>query len=221
MSASINPPPHAGVPADDPVRALDLAIASDEPAAIIAAALQAASRPAISTNFRPGAAALLHMVVAQKPDIPVIWVDTGYNTADTYAYVENLQRAWDLNLEVYTPRLTAARHTAIAGAVPARDHAAFPTFVRHTKLEPFERAFAELKPDVWFTGIRRDQTEYRRSLDVVSRGHRGSIRVAPLYAWTSDDVEQYLAQHGIADNAHYVDPTKPAEHLECGLQQLA
>ena len=76
-------------------------------------------------------------------------------------------------------------------------------------------------PDVWFTGIRAEQTSYRAELATVSRGARNTLRIAPLHAWSSADVAAYLATHGIADNDDYVDPTKPAAHLECGLQRLA
>ena len=220
MSAITNNLPHLGQSRSDLEHEADLVITRGDPREITEQALAHAKRPAISTNFRPGAAALLHLVIAQRQDIPVIWVDTGYNTATTYSYIEGLREAWDLNLHVYSPRMTTARRMALSGAIPPSDDVRFPDFVQDTKLEPFERAFSELKPDVWFTGIRREQTAYRASLGVVSRGHGNSWRVAPLYASSQDDVANYLTSHGIADNHHYVDPTKPGEHLECGLQQL-
>lgn len=185
----------------------------------IAWALELASRPVLTTNFRPGAAALIHLVTRQAPSIPVIWIDTGYNSPATYGYATELVQEWDLNLYVYTPRLTVARQAA-QGGVPARDSEAFVTFNRETKLEPFERAFNELKPDVWFTGIRREQSDFRASLGVVSRGAGNSLRVAPILGWDDDAVAAYLTRHGIADNDDYVDPTKPGAKLECGIQLL-
>ena len=185
----------------------------------IAWALELASTPVLTTNFRPGAAALLHLVTRQAPGIPVIWVDTGYNTPATYRYADQLTRALKLNLQVYTPRLTVARQAALGG-VPAADAEAFVRFNRETKLEPFERAFNEIKPDVWFTGIRREQSDFRASLGVVSRGAGNSLRVAPLLDWDDEAVTDYLTRHGIADNDDYVDPTKPGTKLECGIQLL-
>ncbi len=182
-------------------------------------ALELASTPVLTTNFRPGSAALIHLVTRHAPGIPVIWIDTGYNTPATYRYAEQLTREWDLNLQIYTPRLTVARQAA-HGGIPAASAAAFAEFNRQTKLEPFERAFNELKPDVWFTGIRREQSDFRASLGVVSRGAGNSLRVAPLLAWGDQAVSDYLARHGIADNDDYVDPTKPGTKLECGIQLL-
>lgn len=197
-------------------------IVSDGTAAeIIASTLSQASRPVISTNFRPGAAALLHLVTRAVPDIPVIWVDTGFNTPATYRFVETLRLAWDLNLHAYTPRVSASRFSAVVGDIPLPNTTEFESFVGDAKLEPFQRALRELRPDAWFTGIRREQTEHRRTLGVVSAGPQATVRVAPLYDWSVAQIDSYIEAHDIPDNKDYVDPTKPAAHLECGLQQLA
>jgi phosphoadenosine phosphosulfate reductase len=194
-------------------------LAGADPATIVTWALSRAARPVLTTNFRPGAAALVHLVTRARPDIPVIWVDTGYNTPATYRYVDALRDEWNLDLRIYTPRLTVARQAAFGGP-PRPDAQSFARFVRETKLEPFERAFNELKPDVWFTGIRREQTEFRSGLAVVSRGASNTLRVAPLLEWNEIQVARYLKQHAIPDNDDYADPTKPGAKLECGLQLL-
>lgn len=191
------------------------------PQEILAYVLAHAANPIVSTNFRPRAAVLLHMVTQIKPDIPVIWVDTGYNTAATYAYVETLTRRLGLNLQVYAPRVTAARRAATLGGVPDIDDPQHPAFTEEVKLEPFERALREWQPDVWLTGIRREQTEYRRRLGVFSPGAQHTLRVAPLLSWTEVDLEGYLYEHGLPDNEDYTDPTKVIGNRECGLQLLA
>ena len=188
-------------------------------AEIITWALARARNPVVSTNFRPRSAALLHMVTRACPDIPVVWVDTGYNTPATYRYIEELRARLKLNLRAYTPHVTVARRAA-RGGLPATDSPQFSGFVHETKLEPFERAFNELKPDVWFTGVRRDQNEFRSTLGVVSRGAQNTLRVAPVFDWNDDALADYLAHHGVPDNEDYVDPTKPGAKLECGLQLL-
>jgi phosphoadenosine phosphosulfate reductase len=187
---------------------------------IITWALARASNPVISTNFRPRSAALLHMVTRACPDIPVIWVDTGYNTPATYRYIEELRERLALNLRAYTPHVTVARRAA-SGGLPGNDSPQFSRFVHETKLEPFERAFNELKPDVWFTGVRRDQNEFRSGLGVISRGAQNTLRVAPVFDWNEQALAAYLRAHGVPDNEDYVDPTKPGAKLECGLQLLS
>lgn len=191
-----------------------------EPPTIIEWALARARNPVISTNFRPHTAVLLHLVTQVKPDIPVVWVDTGYNTPATYQFVAELTATLELNLHVYTPKVTAARRAAVFGGVPGLDHPEHARYTQEVKLEPFERAFRELAPDYWFTGIRADQNSFRKSLGVVSRGALDSIKVAPLFNWTEVDLENYLYEHGLPDNSDYIDPTKVRDDRECGLQHL-
>lgn len=191
------------------------------PERLVEIALSAANRPVISTNFRPGAIALLHMVTRQLPTIPVIWVDTGFNTPATYRYVERVHKQLDLNLKVFTPRDRAKAASSGGSLFPAPTDPDFESFVESVKLEPFRRAFEELRPDVWLTGIRRDQTEFRRSLDIVSAGPNGTHKVAPVLHWSARDVDSYIARHGLPQEYDYFDPTKPEDHLECGLQLVS
>jgi len=209
---------------DDPSASIasgvDIPLGVTTPQPIIEWALARARNPVVSTNFRPHTAALLHLVTRARPDIPVIWVDSGYNTPETYRYAAQLTASLRLNLRVYTPTVTAARRTALFGGVPGLDNPAHEAFTREVKLEPFERAFRELQPDVWFTGIRADQSNFRKSLGIVSSGVLGSLKVAPLYHWTEVDLENYLYEHALPDNLDYADPTKVRADRECGLQHL-
>jgi phosphoadenosine phosphosulfate reductase len=178
-----------------------------------------AVRPVISTNFRPLSIALVHLVNRLIPGVPVLWVDHGYNTPETRTFVSEVQRAYDLNLQTYRPRIgDAMPDNADVPPLETPEHA---RFTERVKLEPFARALGEWRPDYWITGIRAEQTEYRRTLDVFSSGPQGTIRVAPFFHWTEVDVEGYIYTHELPDYTNYVDPTKGPETRECGLQQLA
>src|SRR5947209_2251086 len=76
---------------------------------------QADGRAIVSTNFRPYEAVLLHLSVQVQADIPVLWVDHGYNRPATYRHAEELKKLLKLNLKTYVPRMTAAHRDAIAG----------------------------------------------------------------------------------------------------------
>lgn len=196
-------------------------LADAEPRAITEWALKRSRKPVVSTNFRPGAAVMLHLITQLKPDIPVIWVDSGYNTPATYRHVALVRQRLNLNLHCFTPRLTSANYAAVHGKLPQPEDQDYAQFVQVAKLEPFERAFNELKPDVWFTGIRAEQSALRRSFGVVSRGLHNTLRVAPLHGSTDAQIRSYLERHRIPDNEDYIDPTKPGPKQECGLQLLA
>src|SRR6266581_3759074 len=74
---------------------------------------QSECRAIVSTNFRPHEAVLLHLCVQVQPDIPVLWVDHGYNRPATYRHAEQLKKLLRLNLKGYVPRMTAAHRDAI------------------------------------------------------------------------------------------------------------
>src|SRR5688572_32912243 len=81
----------------------------DQPALEIVrwAIAQANGRAIVSTNFRPYEAVILHLCVQVQPDIPVLWVDHGYNRPATYRHAEELRKRLGLNIKAYLPRMTA------------------------------------------------------------------------------------------------------------------
>ena len=70
--------------------AINRDLATLSPQDIIASVLAGAKAPVLTTNFGPHEAAILHMVTRIKPDIPVIWIDSGYGTNATYRFARQL-----------------------------------------------------------------------------------------------------------------------------------
>lgn len=174
--------------------------------------------PAIVTsNFRPYAAVMLHLATGAQPDIPVIWMDSGYNTPETYRFAEELREALKLNLHVYTPRRTRAQREALEGPPPGRDDPRFEAFVEEVKLEPFARALDDFRPSVWLHGARASDSAHRAAMSPVTLNERGILKVAPLLSWTGRDLHAYSRRFGLPNNFEYFDPTKPDPKEECGL----
>lgn len=192
-------------------------LAGKTPEEIIRWALKQSQRPLLTTNFRPYEAVILHMVSCINPDIPVLWVDSGYNTSATYRFAQKLIDSLKLNVVTYIPLQTAARRNVLMGGIPEVDDPLHEEFTYQVKLEPFQRALAELKPDLWFNAIRKDQTEFRQSLDILSRSRDGVLKVAPLFHWSEADMDAYLERFGLPNELDYFDPTKALETRECGL----
>ena len=143
----------------------------DKPALEIVrwAIAQADGRAIVSTNFRPYEAVILHLCVQVQPDIPVLWVDHGYNRPATYRHAEELRKRLGLNIKPYLPRITAAHRDAVHGPVPTpEDEAALKEFSAVFKIEPFQRGMRELAPSVWITALRKVQNPNRANLDIVS-----------------------------------------------------
>jgi len=201
---------------------IDLSAANAElkdksPQEIIAWALSQSESPLVTTNFRPYESVILHMAVQAKPDIKVLWVDSGYNTSATYRFAEKLIQDLNLNVVTYIPEMTAARRNVLMQGIPDVNDELHAEFTRQVKLEPFQRALSELKPDLWLNAIRKDQTEFRQNMEIVSASKDGIIKVAPLYNLTEADLDAYLAEHNLPNEHDYFDPTKAIETRECGL----
>lgn len=186
------------------------------PEQIIEWALSVAKNPVITTNFRPYEVAILHAVTNQKPDIKVIWCDTGYNTRNTYLHANELIQQLGLNIKLYVP-LQSAAHRDVTLGVPEVDTLEHKLFTEQVKLEPFRRAMKEHQPDLWFTNLRKGQTAFRDSIDVVSEDKNGLIKVSPFFNWSDEQLDNYLEERNLPNEHKYFDPTKVLENRECGL----
>jgi phosphoadenosine phosphosulfate reductase len=183
------------------------------------AVAQAGGRALVSTNFRPYEAAILHLATSVQADIPVLWVDHGYNRPATYRHAEVLRTSLGLNLKPFLPRLTPAHRDAVHGPIPTtEDEAGLKKFSALMKLEPFQRGMRELAPTVWITALRQVQNPNRAGLDIVSLDENfGALKVSPFFYATDADLEAYLAQHRLPNEWDYFDPAKADEKRECGL----
>jgi phosphoadenosine phosphosulfate reductase len=176
-------------------------------------------RAVVSTNFRPYEAVLLHLCVQEQPDIPVLWVDHGYNRAATYRHAEQLKKLLNLNLKAYLPKISAAHRNAIFGDIPSvADEAGLKHFSAQMKLEPFQRGMRELAPAVWITALRRTQNPGRASMEIVSEDKNfGALKVSPVLNWADAEMEDYLKRYNLPIEWDYFDPAKSEEKRECGL----
>lgn len=199
--------------------AINRELAERSPEDIVRWALGTGLRPFLSTSFGPQAAVMLDVVSSVEPSVPVVWIDTGYNLRDTYEVAEKLMQRLPLNMQIYTPRMSAERWNALYGGIPQLDEPELhEQFTRNIKIEPFERALAELRPQLWFTGIRQAETSFRQSLDIVTwDDRRGMLRVAPIFRWSEKDVKDYVERRSLPSCRHYFDPTKVDDNRECGL----
>jgi phosphoadenosine phosphosulfate reductase len=186
------------------------------PEEIILWAISIAQKPIITTNFRPYEVAILKAVTAVKKDIPVVWCDTGYNTPQTYKHAEEIIDKLQLNIQLYVPKQTAAHRDIVLG-IPKIEDPKHAIFTAQVKLEPFFRALEEQQPDVWFTNLRNGQTDFRNSINIVSKSKEGVLKVSPFYNWSDKDLDGYLIEKGLPNEFTYFDPTKVESNRECGL----
>ena len=205
---------------DNEILKANIDLRSQSPREIVRWAIARSNgRAIVSTNFRPYEAVLLHLCVQEQPDIPVLWVDHGYNRPATYHHAEQLKKLLGLNLKIYLPKISAAHRDAIFGDIPSvNDEAALKQFSAQMKLEPFQRGMRELAPTVWLTALRKTQNPGRAAMDIVSEDKNfGALKISPVLNWTDAEMEDYLKRHNLPIEWDYFDPAKSDEKRECGL----
>ena len=151
----------------------------------------------MSTSFGIQSAVMLHLVTQVMPNIPVIWVDTGYLPAETYRFADELTRRLNLNLQVYQSSISPARMEALQGRLWDQDDVeALNRYDYIRKVEPMQRALKELGAKAWLAGLRANQTSHRQNLGRIAQ-QNGIYKLHPILSWHSRDVYQYLTAHDL------------------------
>jgi len=154
------------------------------------------SRLVLSSSFGAQAAVMLHLATKVSPNIPVIFVDTGYLFSETYEFAESLVNRLGVNLKVYRSKRSPAWQEALHGKRWEQGIDGIESYNRENKVEPMNRALDELKAKAWFAGLRRQQSSSRENLPVLALSN-GRIKLHPIIDWTDKNVHDYLKSNDL------------------------
>lgn len=199
-------------------------------------------RVCLTSSFQAEDMAVLHLLQKRIPDVPVLFLDTGYHFAQTYEYRDKMAKEWSLHLVNILPRQTVPEQESAFGILYQTD----PT--RCCQLRKVDPLLGALEPfDVWFTGLRREQSPTRKNLKKVEL-HRlptGKTlwKVSVLADWNWQQVWNYVNANGISHLPQYdegylsigcqpctalpADPNNPRSgrwggtKLECGIHTFS
>jgi phosphoadenosine phosphosulfate reductase len=131
------------------------------------------------------------------PGIDVVFLDTGYHFAETLGTADAVGATMDVNLIPITPVQSVAEQDAAYGPDLYQRDPDLCCALR--KVQPLAEALQGY--DAWATGLRRAETRNRVIAPVVGwDARKGKVKVSPLARWTDDDVERYVADHGVLVN---------------------
>ena len=202
-----------------------------------------ASRPVCLTcSFQAEDIIVLDLLRRRLPQIPVLFLETGYHFRDTYEFRDRMAREWSLNLVNVAPAKTVAQQESELGILYRED----PTrCCQLRKVEPLIRA---LEPfEIWFTGLRREQSPTRKNLRKAEDHRLPSgktlLKVSPLADWTWGQVWEYTGANRLSFLPQYDygyksigcepctavadDPSNPrsgrwgGKKLECGIHTFS
>jgi len=206
---------------------------------VIASVLAESSAPScVTCSFQTECMALVDLVIAQRPDIPVLFLETGYHFPETYAYRDQMTERMHLNLVNLASKQSVAEQESKFGIL---NQTAPDRCCGMRKVEPLFRGLDDY--GIWFTALRREQSPTRANLQAVDQFKlptgKQLLKVSPLADWTNADVWAYLKKRGIPPLSLYdkgytsigcapcttlpADPDNPrsgrwaGKKLECGI----
>ncbi len=175
--------------------ALQLDLATEARTAI-SENLARSAAPCITCSFQAEDMVVLWLLRESIPDIPVLFLETGYHFPEVYAYRDEMTRRYGLNLVNVVPEQTVQEQESQFGIL----HQTAPDkCCKLRKVGPLFKALANY--DAWFTGLRRVQSPTRANLAVNDifplPGGNQLRKISPLAAWTDRDVWKFAQEQQI------------------------
>jgi phosphoadenosine phosphosulfate reductase len=142
-------------------------------------------------------AVLIDLAVRAKPDIDVLFLETGYHFAETIGTRDAVELTYPtIRIVNAEAEQSVADQEAEFGLLNKTD----PTrccFLR--KVVPLQKTLANY--DAWVTGVRRVDAPTRANTPIVQWDDRnGLVKINPIAPWTDDEFNGYIAEHGILEN---------------------
>jgi phosphoadenosine phosphosulfate reductase len=181
----------------------------------------------MTSSFGAQSAVMLHLATRAAPDIPVIFIDTGYLFPETYRFADELTRRLGLNLKVYQSNISPARMEALHGPLWEKGLEGMNRYDQLRKVEPLQHALADLGASAWLAGLRKQQTNHRSNLRKLEK-QAGIFKLHPILDWSTRQVHEYLKAHDLPyhplyeqgymsiGDTHSTRPITDAEHERAG-----
>lgn len=155
----------------------------------------------LTSSFQTQSLPLLHIVSKHFPKIKVIFIDTGFLFPETYQFKQFLEEKF--NLEIITVSSKVSKHQQIDKETGLFYYSLNPDICcQINKVSPLNDFFEN--GDVWISGVRRDQSEVRKSMNVIEYKDNNVIKFHPMLDWNSKNIHDYIK--------HYNLPKHPLEN---------
>ena len=169
---------------------------------LISTALSQMNNPYLSFSGGKDSLVMLHMVLAQKPDISVVYWDAGASYPDTDQFLAQISKEWNFELIRFKTKPILAVFREYGLAHPQIEQK---TMIA-TVYEPIKQLLNEYGFDGVFVGLRKEESYGRKQL-ITYRGPlfkaRGILECLPVAYFTVEDIWAYITTHNIPYNSVY------------------
>jgi phosphoadenosine phosphosulfate reductase len=202
--------PKASVPmqtllSDEEIASLNVDLETLQPSDILAWALEKSGleKLAIASAFQTEGTVVIHMATRIRPDVPILFLQTGFQFAETLAFKQQLAERLSLNVIDLVGEYSNDRQEAEFGARLFERNPEMCCEIN--KVRPMFEALRGL--DAWVTSVRRDSSPTRADTPIVERYDlepgNAIVKVNPMANWTKPQVWRYLKEHDLPHNPLY------------------
>lgn len=147
---------------------------------------------AVTSSLQTQSIPLLHLISRICPNVPVLFLDTGFHFPETLAFKDRIRRQLGLNIIELSPLMGHEQFQEQHSNL----HVSNPNMCCYlNKVEPLQRKLTGYS--AWISGVRRDQTEHRATTPVLDRQNNGVFKVCPMVTWKDSDIARYIDQHDL------------------------
>jgi phosphoadenosine phosphosulfate reductase len=195
-------PPHFSA---EEVQSLNARFEKMDPAEIVRWAAETFGKPAggkgglvMTSSFGADSMCTIHLATQAMPEIPVIFINTGYLFAETIQFMEQMRERFGLNVREYHTANDPIVWLTVNGEGDPRVRNNRDACCAANKNSVMDRAMKELSPAGWIRGVRGSQTEERAKSGILQWFPRyNAWSVSPILKWSSRDVFQYMKKHDL------------------------
>jgi phosphoadenosine phosphosulfate reductase len=142
-------------------------------------------------------AVLVDLAAKAKPGVEILFLETGYHFAETIGTRDAVEQVYDVTMVNAQAAASVAEQDAAEGKdLWSRDPNRCCAL---RKVAPLQDTLA--KYDAWVTGVRRVEAPTRATTPLVQYDDKfGLVKINPIAAWSDDEMNAYIADHGILVN---------------------
>ncbi len=160
-------------------------------------------RVAIVSSGQLTGLVLIHMAWENQLPFRVCTIDTGRLFPETYTFLDQVEKYYGIQIErVSAQKLSVDRMISQHGEYLFFDSQAKQEYCcKIRKVNPQKQLLDGL--DVWFTGLRRDQSEFRQHVprvEIIDHQKRPILKVSALADWDDKRIWDYIDEKAVPVN---------------------
>ncbi|WP_343153390.1 phosphoadenylyl-sulfate reductase [Buchnera aphidicola (Mindarus keteleerifoliae)] len=153
----------------------------------------------LSSSFGIQSVVLLHLVIQQKSDIPIIVIDTGYFFLETYKFIDLLTKKFNLNIKIYSASISPAWQESRYGKLWKKGIKGIEKYNSINKVKPMKYALKDLSVRTWIAGLRRKQSKSRNNLNYLEI-KKDFFKFFPILDWSDFKIFNYIKDHNLPNH---------------------